>query len=159
MCIYISIYPLVFLITSFLQSKGQTEMKVLYIIWGFFFFFFFVFLLWFLFLADVMVLGTCKLCTIFTPGLLMHRVSFWSISECLNLFNRCIGVPKCEKMDLKIIVTAGKGSNMQKMQVNWRIWRTWRIVLKNSAQFNCSEQTRDSWTTKPSWIIQVTTQY
>ncbi len=34
-------------------------------------------------------------------------------------------------------VTAGKGSNTQ----------TWRIFLKNSAQFNCSEQTRDSWTT------------
>ncbi len=44
-------------------------------------------------------------------------------------------------------VTAGKGSNMQKMLENWIICRTWRISLKNSSQLNCSEQTRDSWTT------------
>ncbi len=62
------------------------------------------------------------------PRLLMHRVSFWSISECLNLFNSCVWVP-------------------QKMLENWRICRTWRIFLMNRAQFNCSEQTRDSWTT------------
>ncbi len=40
-----------------------------------------------------------------------------------------------------------KGFKYAKMLENCRIYRTWRICLKNSAQFNCSEQTRDSWTT------------
>jgi len=35
-------------------------------------------------------------------------------------------------------VTAGKGSNMQNMQENQRICRTWRIFLKNVGQFNVS---------------------
>ncbi len=43
----------------------------------------------------------------FTPRHLMHRVSFWSISECLNLFLifvfESLDCPQCEKMDLKII--------------------------------------------------------
>ncbi len=37
----------------------------------------------------------------------MHRVSFWSISQCLNLFLivvfESLNCPQCEKMDLKII--------------------------------------------------------
>ncbi len=55
-----------------------------------------------------------------------------------------INCPQCEKMDLKIIQSllervqicknAGKLQNLQNV----------RICLKNSAQFNCSEQTRDS---------------
>ncbi len=39
------------------------------------------------------------------------RVSFWSISEGLNLFNSCLSIVLgCEKLDLKIIITDGKGS-------------------------------------------------
>jgi len=56
-------------------------------------------------------------------------------------------------MDLKIIVTAGKGSNMQKIVENWRLFGTWRFFLKNIGQFNCSGQTRDSRTT--TWITRV----
>ncbi len=37
-------------------------------------------------------------------------------------------------MDLKIIVTFGKGSNMQKMLENQRMFWSWRIFLKNSRQ-------------------------
>jgi len=52
----------------------------------------------------------------------MHRVSFWSISECINLFFIVVfdflNCPQCEKMDLKITVTAGKGSDIQKMPDN-----------------------------------------
>ncbi len=81
----------------------------------------------------------------------MHRVSFWSISERLNFFNSCVWVHQLSSVwkdgSQNHTVTAGKGSNIQKMLENWRICRTWRIFLKNRAQFNCSEQTRDSWTT------------
>ncbi len=31
---------------------------------------------------------------VFTPRLLMHCVFFWSISECLTLFNSCVWVPQ-----------------------------------------------------------------
>ncbi len=39
---------------------------------------------------------------------LMHRISFWSISECLNepfliVVFESLNYPQCEKMDLKII--------------------------------------------------------
>ncbi len=87
----------------------------------------------------------------FQPPLLMHRVFFWSISECLNLFNSCVWVHQLSSVwkdgSQNHTVTAGKGSNMQKC------WKTaesterggfvWRTVLSS----NCSEQTRDSWTT------------
>ncbi len=67
--------------------------------------------------------------------------------------------PQCEKDGSQNhTVTARKGSNKQKMLKDWRFRRTWRIILKNRAQFYCSEQTRDSWTIitkqKQSWIIQ-----
>ncbi len=56
-----------------------------------------------------------------------------------------------------------KGFKYTKMLENQRICGSWRIFLKNSRQFNCSAQTRDSWTTITKqktqlWIIQVTTQ-
>ncbi len=76
--------------------------------------------------------------------LLEHQ---WMFEPFLIVVFESLNCPQCEKMDLKHTVTAGKGSNMQKMLENCRIYRTWRICLKNSAQFNCSEQTRDSWTT------------
>ncbi len=49
----------------------------------------------------------------------MHRVSFWSISECgepfLIVVFESINCPQCEKMDLKIIQSLlERGSNMQK---------------------------------------------
>ncbi len=40
-----------------------------------------------------------------------------------------------------------KGFKLTKMLENQSISGTWRIFLKNSRQFNCSGQTRDSWTT------------
>ncbi len=43
---------------------------------------------------------------------LMHRVSFWSISECLSC-------PQFEKMDLKIIVIAEEG-----LKICRRCWKT-----------------------------------
>ncbi len=55
-----------------------------------------------------------------------------------------INCPQCEKMDLKIIQSLLERVQICKMLENCRIYRTWRICLKNSAQFNCSEQTRDS---------------
>jgi len=68
-----------------------------------------------------------------------------------TFFKSCVWVPKLSSVwkdgSQNHSVTAGKGSNMQKMLENWRICRTWRIFLKNRAQFNCSGQTRDSWTT------------
>ncbi len=88
---------------------------------------------------------------VFNSQLLMHRVFFWSISECWTFFNSCVWVHQLSSVwkdeSQNHTVTAGKGSNMQKCWENCRIYRTWRICLKNSAQFNCSEQTRDSWTT------------
>ncbi len=79
---------------------------------------------------------------VFTPRLLMHRVSFWSISECLNLFNSCVWVPQLSSVwkdgSQNHTVTAGKGSNMQKC------WKTaesterggfvWRTVLSSTVQ-------------------------
>ncbi len=65
---------------------------------------------------------------VFTPQLLMHRVSFWSISECLNLLvlHESLNCPQCEKMDLKIIQSllervyyakdSGKLKNLQDLE-------------------------------------------
>ncbi len=44
------------------------------------------------------------------------------------------------------ISTYGKRSNIQKMLENQRLCITWRTFIKHNGQFNCSEQTRDSWT-------------
>ncbi len=79
---------------------------------------------------------------VFTPRLLMHRVFFWSISECLNLFNSCVWVHQLSSVwkdgSQNHTVTAGKGSNMQKC------WKTaesterggfvWRTVLSSTVQ-------------------------
>jgi len=71
--------------------------------------------------------------------LLMHHVSFWSISECLQLFNSCVWVPQCEKMDLKIIQ-----SLLKMVQICKRCWKIqefagpggffWRTELGLTAQ-------------------------
>ncbi len=55
-----------------------------------------------------------------------------------------INCPQCEKMDLKIIQSLLERVQICKNAGKLQIYRTWRICLKNSAQFNCSEQTRDS---------------
>ncbi len=82
---------------------------------------------------------------------------------------KVLGIVRTLRMSLSVVVsvkrsqnhtvTAGKGSNMQKMLGSLRIWGTWRMFLKNSKQFNCSGQTRDSWTIftkkKQSWIIHI----
>ena len=68
-----------------------------------------------------------------------------------TFFNSCVWVPQLSSVwkdgSQNHSVTAGKGSNIQKILENWWICRIWRIFLKNRAQINCSEQTRDSWTT------------
>ncbi len=74
---------------------------------------------------------------VFTPWLLMHGFSFWSISERLSL-----SVVLCVK---RWISKAYR--HCWKVLENQRICGLWRIFLKNSRQFNCSGQTRDSWTT------------
>ncbi len=76
--------------------------------------------------------------------LLEHQ---WMFEPFLIVVFESINCPQCEKMDLKIIQSllkrvqicknAGKLQNLQNVE----------DCLKNSAQFNCSEQTRDSWTT------------
>ncbi len=47
----------------------------------------------------------------------MHGFSFWSISERINssliAANESLSRPRCEKMDLNIIQSVGKGSNTQ----------------------------------------------
>jgi len=75
----------------------------------------------------------------------MHRVSSWSISECLNLFVfKCFNCPRCENMHLKIIQS--KLKILRDFLGNF--CRTLRVFfLKDIGQFNCSLQTRDSWTT------------
>ncbi len=81
------------------------------------------------------------------PRLLMHCVAFLSISTFppfVIAVYESLSCPQCENMDLKIIVTVGKGSNMQKMLENQRMCRSWRIILKNSRQMNCSGPVRDS---------------
>ncbi len=60
--------------------------------------------------------------------LLEHQ---WMFEPFLIVVFESINCPRCEKMDQNHTVTAGKGSNMQKMLENWRICRTWRISLKN----------------------------
>ncbi len=88
---------------------------------------------------------------VFTPRLLMHRVFLlehqWMFEPFLIVVFESINCPQCEKMDLKIIQSLLERVQICKNAGNCRIYRTWRICLKNSAQFNCSEQTRDSWTT------------
>ncbi len=88
--------------------------------------------------------------------LLEHQ---WMFKPFLIVVFESLSSPQCEKDGSQNhTVTARKGSNKQKMLKNWRFCRTWRIILKNRAQFYCSEQTRDSWTIitkqKQSWIIQ-----
>ncbi len=76
--------------------------------------------------------------------LLEHQ---WMFEPFLIVVFESLNCPQCEKMDLKIIQSLLERVQICKMLENCRIYRTWRICLKNSAQFNCSEQTRDSWTT------------
>ncbi len=76
--------------------------------------------------------------------LLEHQ---WMFEPFLIVVFESINCPQCERWISNHTVTAGKGSNMQKC------WKTaesterggfvWRTVLSS----NCSEQTRDSWTT------------
>ncbi len=59
-----------------------------------------------------------------------------------------LNCPPCENMDLKIT-----RSLLESVQICKGCWETedyagqGRFFLKKSAQFNCSEQTGDSWTT------------
>ncbi len=110
---------------------------------------------------------------VFPFRLLMHRVFFnslmffWSISECWKPFYSCVWghqLSSVWKMDLKIIQSLLERVQYAKCWKTAEIYRTWRICLKNSAQFNCSEQTRDSMnnqhkTKEQSWISSNLTQY
>ncbi len=70
-----------------------------------------------------------------------------------TFFNNCVcvWVPQLSSVwkygSQNHTITVVKGSNMKRNAGNWRICRTWMIFLRNSAQFNCWEQTRESWTT------------
>ncbi len=101
---------------------------------------------------------------VFTPRLLMHRVFFWSISECLNLFNSCVWVPQLSSVwkdgSQNHTVTAGKGSNMQKC------WKTaesterggfvWRTVLSSTVQNKQGTHEQPTQNKRTVGIIQVT---
>ncbi len=100
----------------------------------------------------------------FHPRLLMHRVFFWSISECLNLFNSCvesINCPQCEKMDLKIIQSlletvqicknAGKLQNLQNVEDLSEEQCSVQLFRTNKGLMNNQHKTKEQ-----SWIIQVT---
>ncbi len=83
----------------------------------------------------------------FHPRLLMHCVSFWYISECLNLFSQQQQIvvfeflicSLCEKLDLKIIQ-----SLLERVQICKICWKTeesaghggffWRTVLGLTVQ-------------------------
>ncbi len=57
-------------------------------------------------------------------------------------------LPQCENITQYHTVIVENCSNTQKMLRKHRICGTWRIFLKNRRQFNCSGQTRDSWTSQ-----------
>ncbi len=63
---------------------------------------------------------------------------------CLIVVFESINCPQCEKMDLKIIQSLLERVQICKNAGKLQNLQTWRICLKNSAQLNCSEQTRDS---------------
>ncbi len=87
---------------------------------------------------------------VFTSRLLIYHVSFWSIREHLNLLYLHMSPPVilCVKRWIsKSYSHCWKGFKYTKMLENQRICGTWRIFLKKSRKFNCSAQTRDSWTT------------
>ncbi len=67
--------------------------------------------------------------------LLEHQ---WRFEAFLIVVFESLNCPRCEKMNLKII---------RSLLENQRLCRSWMMFLKNRAQLNCSEQTRDSWTT------------
>ncbi len=80
---------------------------------------------------------------IFTPRLLMHRIPFRSISECLNRFVivvfKSLNCPQGEKMHLKIIQ-----SLLERVQICKSCWKTedpaghggffWRTALSLTVQ-------------------------
>ncbi len=88
---------------------------------------------------------------VFTPRLLMHRVFLlehqWMFEPFLIVCLSPSIVLSVKRWISKSYSHCWKGFKYAKMLENCRIYRTWRICLKNSAQLNCSEQTRDSWTT------------
>ncbi len=53
-----------------------------------------------------------------------------------------LSCPRCENMDLKIMIIAEKGSNTQKCLKTKE-----EDFSEEQQEFNFSEQTRDSWTT------------
>ncbi len=68
-----------------------------------------------------------------------------------------INCPQCEKMDLKIIQSLLEGFKYAKMLENCRIYRTWRICLKNSSvqlfRTNKGLMNNQHKTKEQSWII------
>ncbi len=85
----------------------------------------------------------------------------WASVNVSTFCNSSVYVPPLSSMwkdeSQNHTVTAGKGSNMQKILKNQRMSRSWRIFLKN-----CSRPKKDPWTTltseKQLWIIQETTE-
>ncbi len=102
---------------------------------------------------------------VFTPRLLMHRVSFWSNQWMFwTFFNSCVWVlncPQCEKMDLKIIQSllervqicknAGKLQNLQNVEDLSEEQCSVQLFRTNKGLMNNQHKTKEQ-----SWIIQVT---
>ncbi len=109
-------------------------------------------------------------------------VAFWLFSWCFDfilvvfrLYSRGVLTLFSWRFDFILVVFrlysfsksysyCWKGFKSTQMLENQRICGSWRIFLKNSRKFNCSGQTRDSWTTITKqkthlWIIPITTQY
>ncbi len=98
---------------------------------------------------------------VFTPRLLMHRISFWSITECFNLFNSCVWVPQLSSVwkdgSQNHTVTAVR------VQIYKRCWKTedsaehggffWRTVLSLTVQNKQGTHEQPSQNKKQSWII------
>ncbi len=75
--------------------------------------------------------------------LLEHQ---WAFEPSVIVVYESLSCPQCEKINIKIIQSLLERLKYTTILENQRICGTWRIFLKNSRQFNCSGQTRDSWT-------------
>ncbi len=85
----------------------------------------------------------------FSPPLALNACSFllehqWAFEPSVIVAYESLSV---KRWISKSFSHCWKGFKYTKMLENQRICGTWRIFLKNSRQFNCSGQTRDSWTT------------
>ncbi len=76
--------------------------------------------------------------------LLEHQ---WVLESSVIVAHESLSCPRVKRWISKSYSYCWKGFKYTKMLENQSICVSWRIFLKNSRQFNCSGQTRDSWTT------------